>query len=182
MSDGDTCIWQAWGEVKCKVSEKFNGLEEFYGYIDQDGYYTTDTDPRTDPNCAKYGCPEGRACASSGDCANGLSCRQNVCTKFSPFHSRNAKEIRDASVNDNSQQRSDDERQYYTQITSPDRGQADLSYGNEDLIWYDKSNGLQDEQVEPPPIEPQIAPAPRVITVTPPPKAVNKLSLWKMQW
>jgi hypothetical protein len=113
MSDGDTCIWQAWGEVKCKVSEKFNGLEEFYGYIDQDGYYTTDTDPRTDPNCAKYGCPEGRACASSGDCANGLSCRQNVCTKFSPFNSRNAKEIRDASVNDNYQQRSVDERKYY---------------------------------------------------------------------
>jgi hypothetical protein len=67
------CIWQANGDLVCTngVSGAPAGLE---------GY----RDPKTDPNCAEYGCAAGRSCKNTGECANGLSCKSGVCARVRP--------------------------------------------------------------------------------------------------
>jgi hypothetical protein len=59
--------------------------ESFYG------------DPATDPDCARYGCAEGRACERTGDCANGLSCINSKCQRYNPFTRENILAVRQAN-------------------------------------------------------------------------------------
>ena len=76
------CTYAATGEHTCSPSLPKNIVVEEWG------------DPATDPNCAAYGCAEGRTCASTSDCANGLSCRNAKCTRFNPFTRSNLEDER----------------------------------------------------------------------------------------
>ena len=38
-------------------------------------------DPATDVDCKEYGCPAGRACDVTADCANGLTCIKSKCAR-----------------------------------------------------------------------------------------------------
>ena len=115
-------------------------MESFYGYTDSDGYWVTERDPKTDPNCATYGCPEGRACQISTDCANGLNCKAGICTKYSPFNSKNAAEIKLFPSKIDNKAYAAERRAYYDEAIARDylmRQQArdkEVTYPDEDLI------------------------------------------------
>ena len=71
-----TCIWHADGTLECPGGGPSMSVRVREGFL---------RDPKTDPNCKEYGCAAGRSCTSVSDCANGLSCKDGVCTRVNPF-------------------------------------------------------------------------------------------------
>lgn len=110
MNLNSTCLWTAWGEVVCdgqsqgrgasaggedrsNLKRKVVGREYFVTagttscVVDAD----CDSKSRCDnlnnnapvwvcKQCSDIGCAIGKACGSSSDCAEGLSCQNNICS------------------------------------------------------------------------------------------------------
>lgn len=79
--------------------------------------------PAVEPwaECSEHGCSEGRPCASSSECANGLTCRAGVCTKFNPFTRDNLRDERREGPVDGAgaaarERRRQQEREYRQQV------------------------------------------------------------------
>lgn len=68
------------GTVKSETNQAVVVTEEEYSSSSSKSFtYTKGSD------CKTFGCPEGKECTSSSDCANGLSCVNKTCTKNDPF-------------------------------------------------------------------------------------------------
>jgi hypothetical protein len=93
-----TCRWEAWGDYTCVAPPPPAAKDA------REGFYWGD--PATDPDCAKYGCAEGRTCATSSDCANGLSCIDTKCARTNPHSTENRKRV---AKNDEERDREEDE-------------------------------------------------------------------------
>jgi hypothetical protein len=92
---GMTCDRQATADPRVPTAwEAFENAPKKTNETDWSKVKTTGRDPSTDADCSAYGCPLGRGCASSGDCASGLSCISSKCAKFNPFNADNSKSIK----------------------------------------------------------------------------------------
>jgi hypothetical protein len=112
MNHYNGCMYHAAGGMSCgkrdgrMTFEPFENAPTKANATDWSKIASTGRDPSTDANCAKYGCPVGRTCAASSDCANGLSCVSNKCAKSNPFDKENAKAAKAAAQTNGN----DDER------------------------------------------------------------------------